>query len=73
MTNVKNPQVNGIYGCFSDKKNPVSGVNCKETFKGISTNAEPVQMPDDPVAQLYFASLAIVGIYIFYRVMKKSK
>lgn len=58
---------------FSDGKNPVSGVNCKETFKGISTNAEPVQMPDDPVAQIYFASLAIVGIYIFYRIMKKSK
>ena len=58
---------------FSDRKNPVSGVNCKETFKGISTNAEPVQMPDDPVAQLYFASLAMVGIYILYRVMKKSK
>ena len=58
---------------FSDGKNPVSGVNCKETFKGIYTNAEPVQMPDDPVAQIYFASLAIVGIYIFYRIMKKSK
>jgi hypothetical protein len=58
---------------FSDKKNPISGVNCKETFKSISTNDEPVQMPDDTVAQIYFASLAIVGIYIFYRVMKKSK
>lgn len=58
---------------FSDRKNPVSGVNCKETFKSISENAEPIQMPDDPVAQIYFASLAVVGIYIFYRVMKKSK
>jgi hypothetical protein len=58
---------------FSDNKNPVSGVNCKETFKGIATNAEPIKMPDDPVAQIYFASLALVGIYILYRVMKKSK
>ena len=58
---------------FSDRKNPVSGVNCKETFKSISENAEPIQMPDDPVAQIYFASLAVVGIYIFYRVMKKSQ
>ena len=58
---------------FSSHQNPVSGVNCKETFKGISTNAEPLKMPDDPVAQIYFASLALVGIYILYRVMKKSK
>jgi len=58
---------------FSDRKNPISGVNCKETFKSISTNAEPVQMPDDLVAQIYFASLAMVGVYILYRVMKKSK
>jgi hypothetical protein len=58
---------------FSDRKNPISGVNCKETFKGVSTNAESVQMPDDIVAQIYFASLAMVGVYILYRVMKKSK
>jgi hypothetical protein len=58
---------------FSSNKNPVSGVNCKETFKGIASYAEPIQMPDDPVAQIYFASLAAISIYIFYRVMKKSK
>ena len=58
---------------FSDRKNPVSGVNCKESFESISANAEPIQMPDDPIAQIYFASLAVVGIYIFYRVMKKSQ
>ena len=58
---------------FSDRKNPVSGVNCKETFESISANAEPIQMPDDPIAQIYFASLAVVGIYIFYRGMKKSQ
>ena len=58
---------------FSDGKNPVSGVNCKETFKGVSTNAEMIKMPDDPLAQLYFVSLAGVAIYIFYRIMEKSK
>jgi hypothetical protein len=58
---------------FSDGKNPSSGVSCKETFKGVSADAEPIQIPDDPVAQLYFVSIAALGIYIFYRVMKKSK
>jgi hypothetical protein len=35
-------------------------------------NAAPV-LPDDPLAQLYFASLAGVGIYILYRLMEKSR
>jgi hypothetical protein len=58
---------------FSDGKNPASGINCKETFKSVSSNAETITMPDDPLAQIYFASLAVVGIYIFYRIMEKSK
>jgi hypothetical protein len=58
---------------FSDGKNPASGINCKETFKSVSENAEMIMMPDDPIAQIYFASLAAIGIYILYRVMKKSK
>jgi hypothetical protein len=58
---------------FSDGKNPVSGVNCKETFKGVSAGADTIKMPDDPLAQLYFASLAAVALYIFYRLMEKSR
>jgi hypothetical protein len=29
-------------------------------------------MPDDPIAQLYFAGLAFVGIYILHRFMEKT-
>jgi len=29
-------------------------------------------MSDDPIDQLYFAGLAGVGIYIFYRIMEKA-
>jgi len=55
---------------FSDKKNPVSGMNCRETFQ---SRLEPeVLMPDDPIAQLYFASLGVVGLFILYRLMEKS-
>jgi hypothetical protein len=54
------------------RRNPLTGATCRETFQsGIATNAAPV-LPDDPVAQLYFASLAGLGIYILYRVMDKS-
>ena len=59
---------------FPDKRNPlVKDSVCRETFQtGVSKNAESV-LPDDPLAQVYFASLAGVGLYILYRLMEKSK
>jgi hypothetical protein len=30
-------------------------------------------MPADPLAQLYFASLGVVGLFILYRIMEKSR
>ena len=52
---------------FPDKRNPlVKDSVCRETFQtGVSKNAESV-LPDDPLAQVYFASLAGVGLYILY-------
>jgi len=59
---------------FSNKKNPINNDKCKETFQtGVSANASQVEMPDDIVAQLYFAGLAFVGVYILNRFMEKSK
>jgi hypothetical protein len=58
---------------FTDGKNPVNNTKCKETFKtGVASNASPV-MSDDIMEQLHFASLALLGLYILYRVMEKSK
>jgi hypothetical protein len=59
---------------FPDKKNPVTGTGCVETFKnkGVAENAGTVSMPSDPLAQLYFASLSIIGIYILYKVINKT-
>jgi len=53
---------------FSNKKNPVSGAKCQEAFENYSE----VEMPDDPLAKLYFASLGVIGLIIFYRIMEKS-
>ena len=59
---------------FPNKKNPVTGVTCKEGFQsGVSKNAASVEMPDDIVAQLYFAGLGCLGIYILHRFMEKSR
>ena len=58
---------------FPDGKNPVTGVKCKEAFQqGVAKNAGGV-MSDNSADQLYFACLTVVGIYVLYRVMVKSK
>jgi len=54
---------------FPNKKNPVSGQNCKESFH----TKDAVVMPDDSLAQIYFASLGVLGLFILYRLMEKSR
>jgi hypothetical protein len=56
---------------FSNGKNPVTGQKCKETFQTYNNNE--ILMPDDPLAQLYFASIGVLGLFILYRLMEKSK
>jgi hypothetical protein len=52
---------------FPDKKNPITKQKCRETFENITS------LPDEPMTQLYFASLSVIGLYILYRIMEKSK
>ena len=55
-----------------NKTNPITKEKCKEKFQNpVGANAE-VFMPDDTIDQLYFAGLAGIGIYIFYRIMEKA-
>lgn len=55
-----------------NKVNPITNKACSEAFQNpVAKNAEIV-MSDDPIDQLYFAGLAGVGIYIFYRIMQKA-
>jgi hypothetical protein len=59
---------------FPNKTNPITKAKCKESFQtGVSVNAAPVEMPDDIVAKLYFAGLAVVSLYIFHRFIEKSR
>jgi hypothetical protein len=58
---------------FSDKKNPISNTSCKEAFKSSSHHSASSLLHEDPMAQLYFVSLTILGIYIFYQMMEKSR
>ena len=60
--------INNMNPCiFSNGKNPVSGKSCVETFQNFET-----KLPDDPLAQIYFASLGVLGLFILYRLMEKS-
>ena len=56
---------------FPDKKNPVNNKKCRETFQNFSS--DEILMPDDPLAQIYFASLGILGLLILFRLMEKSR
>ena len=64
--------INNMDPCmFSNGKNPVTGQKCKETFQ---IRSEPeVLMPSDPLAQVYFGSLGVIGLFILYRLMEKSR
>lgn len=61
---------------FKNKKNPVTNQKCKEGFEKIHRYNEPsysyYKAPNDPISQLYFASLGGLGIYILYGLMKKN-
>jgi hypothetical protein len=56
---------------FPNKKNPVTGQKCKEAFQ--TSNTITTQIPDDILVQIYFGSLGILGLFILYRLMEKSK
>ena len=58
---------------FQNGVNPVNGNQCKEAFQtGLPADAG-FTLPEDPLDQIYFASLAGIGIYVLYRLMNKSK
>lgn len=64
---------------FQNKTNPITGAKCKESFSNLGTQSWlsdyglMPKIPKDPIAQLYFASLGLLTIYILYRIMLKTK
>lgn len=55
---------------FQNGRNPVNNSKCRETFQSES---EPVSLPTDPIVQLYFLGLAIVGLYVLSKLMAKAR
>jgi hypothetical protein len=58
---------------FSNGTNPVNNKSCKMAFTNrVDENAAPV-LHKDPIAQLYMAGLASLGIYTLFCLMNKTK
>jgi hypothetical protein len=55
---------------FPNGTNPVTGKKCKQGFQNLQPE---ILIPDDPLAQVYFASLGVLGLFILYRLMEKSR
>jgi hypothetical protein len=56
---------------FQNGKNPVTGNSCKQAFQNMSQSE--INLPKDPLSQIYFASLSALAIYILYKLVEKSK
>jgi hypothetical protein len=57
---------------FNNNKNPLTNQGCRETFQNkVDENASIIGIPQDPLALIYFISLASVGIYILSKFMDK--
>ena len=55
---------------FQNGKNPLSKSKCREAFQADN---ETVSLPTDPIVQLYFLGLAIVGLYVLSKLMAKAR
>jgi len=51
--------------------NPVTGKQCSESFGNMNPAPYSVSLPNDPIIQVYFACLGILGVYILYCIMMK--
>lgn len=67
---------------LNNNVNPVTGTGCQQAFtqrnnsnqtkQKTQKNNQTPSLPKDPIVQLYFAGLACVGLFIFYRIIEKS-
>ena len=67
--------ISNITPCeFPNRKNPVTNAKCVEAFESRAPlDYGELMMPDDPIVQLYFISLSLLGVYILYRMLEKKK
>jgi hypothetical protein len=63
--------IQNINSCtFPNKTNPISGTKCKESMANM---VDKSKLPKDPLVQLFFASVGVVGVYMIYEILNKNK
>ena len=71
---VLNSDLEGLNPClFQNKRNPVTGAGCREGFENERNDAKQLQVPKDPVFQVYMAGVGLLGAYLLFRAMSLSK
>tara|TARA_Y100001937_G_C7034456_1_gene291627 strand:- start:113 stop:847 length:735 start_codon:yes stop_codon:yes gene_type:complete len=53
---------------FPNKRNPITGSTCKESFQ-VHKDAS---MPDDSLIQLYYSALGLLGVYLLFKLYEKK-
>jgi len=68
---VLDSDLEGLNPClFQSKRNPVTGANCQEGFEDQPLK---IQVPNDPIFQIYMAGVGLLGAYLIYRAISLSK
>jgi hypothetical protein len=58
---------------FQNGTNPITGKSCKEAFNTSGTSAnQGINLPNDPLAQIYFLSLSLIAVYVLYKIIEKE-
>lgn len=66
---VLNGEIESLNPClFQNRRNPVTGAGCREGFETAQ-----LQVPNDPVFQIYMAGVGLLGAYLLFRAMSLSK
>ena len=77
---VLNTDIENMNPCwFPNRTNPMTGFKCSETFETLADenkvrepNGMSADMPNDWLVRLYYSSLALLGLYIFLKLLKKK-
>jgi len=76
---VANADISAIPACdFPSKKNPVTGMNCREGMVNKTTTQlkygdyDYSKIPDDNLVKLFYATLGIFGVYLLIEFMRRA-
>ena len=76
---VANADISAIPACdFPSKKNPVTGMNCREGMVNKTTTQlkygdyDYSKIPDDNLVKLFYATLGMFGVYLLIEFMRRA-